>query len=311
MKIRSKGVAIGTEGQQRVVLELRGSEAQRGLPLSNFATFVDEFRRALRDFDRQRRADRTGRGGHPSGREELVAAFRLLEVKPGSSILTLEPIAPDGLADQATLAEVERLAMENLRSLLDAIESDDQSIDPAVAQAVGNARRALGGDGRIEVKIVDHHRRRRRRVVIDSKRMEALERRVRRYQPGIVRVSGRLHMIDLEPDRVGIRSTDDIAWTCSYSPELEPNIMALLNQTVWVRGLGQLQQTGRRGTLVIDEIQPIGEFEQTPLFTFERIPLEDLTRDQGITAPQGRISVIPEDVSDEELEKYLAAVLDD
>jgi hypothetical protein len=295
--------------QDRIVLELTGSEAVHGLALSNFAAFIDDFRRALRDFDRQRRAEPTGRGGHPTTREDLVTAFRLVSFKAGSAIVELEPIAPPVEdADQAAIEGAELLPLETLRAFMETIEREEP-LDPAVTQSVAGARRALGPDGKIGIA-VGNRTGPKRRIVIDEERVELLERRARRFAPRRMRISGRLHMIDVEPDRVAIRAADGIDWVCRYPEAMEMKVKALVDANVWAQGFGQLASASR-GNLTLDRLEPAAEFEQTPLFTFERIPLEDLLEEQGIRSPQGALSIVPPDVSDEELDAFLDAVLDD
>lgn len=293
----------------RVILELTGSEAVDGLPLANFAAFIDDFRRALREFDRQRGARPTRRGGHPTAREDLVTAFRLVTFKPGSALVELEPIAPPP-ADEAqeTIEGAELLPLQTLRAFVETIARDDP-LDPAVTAPVAGARRALGADGKISIAI-RRGRRGERAVVIDEARVEKLERRARRYAPRRMQISGRLHMIDVEPDRVAIRAADGIDWVCHYPEELESRVKALVDTTVWARGLGRLTGASR-GTLSIDQLEPVDDYEQTPLFTFERIAVEDLMAQQGVRGPQGRGSLLPPDVPLEELDEFLAAILDE
>jgi hypothetical protein len=291
---------------ERVLLELTGSEAQRGLPLSNFAAFVDDFRRALREFDRQRQAARTGRGGHPTAREDLVTAFRLVSFKPGSALVELEPIAPPVPdEDQTAIDGGELLSLETLRAFMEALERDDV-VDPAVTAPIAGARRALGADGKIAIGI-GRGRRPKRRVVIDEARVEALEQRARRYPPRRMQISGRLHMVDVEPDRVAIRAADGIDWVSRYPEDLEPKVMALVGANVWARGLGQLV-TPSRGNLTIEQLEPVDEYEQTALFTFERVAVEDLLMQQGVKGPQGAIALVPDDITDEELDRFLDAL---
>ncbi|HEX6703070.1 MAG TPA: hypothetical protein VF101_20260 [Gaiellaceae bacterium] len=279
-----------------------------GLALSNLESFVDNLRRALREFHRQRRAERTRRGGHPTGTEELATAFRLVEFHEGSAIMTLIPDVEDAEETAPPIGKVEPLAIENLHALLDAVEVDDQVVDPAVTDAIESARRALGHDGTIAVKL--NGRPKPRRVVIDRERVESLERRVERRPPQRLRISGRLHMIDLEPDRVGIRAANGVDWTCSYPHELEEKVRALVGKNVWARGVGS-ELGGAKGSLTIAEIDAVGEYEQTRLFTFERVPLDDLMAEQGIRGPQGTISIVPPEVTDEEFERFLEATLDE
>ena len=180
---------------ERIVLRLTGSEADHGLPWANLAAFVDNIRRALRDYDRQRQGARTGREGRPAAREDLVTAFRLVSFKPGSAIMELEPIAAPPTVDdaQTALPEVEKLAVENLRAFIDSIESNDDVLDPSITEAVEEARRELGDDGRIEIT-VGRSRRPRKRTVIDARRIAVLEARAQRKTPRLMTVTGRLHI---------------------------------------------------------------------------------------------------------------------
>jgi hypothetical protein len=278
----------------------------RGLPLANLEIFVEEFRRALREFDRQRRAEPTRRGGHPKTREEQVTAFRLVEFAPGSALMTLEPDIRKEAGDQKALAEVEPLPVENLNAFLDAIARPDEIIDPAVTEAVERARRALGADGKIEIKL-GGRRRPRRSALIDHDVVAGLERRVAKQREKMLRISGRLHMIDLEPDRIGIRAPNGVDWSCSYPSELEDEVKSLVDSNVAARGVGRLVSPAK-GTLRIEDIRPVGEFEQTPLFAFEQVAVADLIAQQGIRAPRGPVSILPADVDDEDVDAFLAAL---
>jgi hypothetical protein len=212
--------------------------------------------------------------------------------------------------EQAAIADAEALATENLRSLLDSIEHADAEVDVSVTEALEKARRALGSDGRIGVVLAGGTRRPRpRRVDIDAERIAELERRARRQQPRQTRISGRLHMIDVEPDRVGIRAGDGVDWTCTYPEELEKTVKALIDTNVSARGVGQ-RLGASRGTLALESIQPVGEYEQTELFTFERVPLDELMRQQGIRGPQGGASILPDDLTDDEVDAFVEALND-
>jgi hypothetical protein len=291
----------------RVVLKLTGTEATHGLPLANFSAFVESFRNALRDFDRQRTGSRTRRSGHPTTREDLVTAFRLVSFKPGSAICELEAIAPPADDDaQEHIEGAELLPLETLRAFVDSIEQEEP-VDDAVTTALGKARRSLGDDGRIDITI--GRGRRRRRAVIDARRVDALEKRAKHFPASYTRITGHLHMIDLEPDRVGIRAADGVEWSCSYPPELEKTVKGLVGDTVAVAGFGQ-KVTSNRGTLTLETIDMAGGYEQTDLFTLERIPLYSLVERQASVRP-GLVSVLPDDLTEDEADDFLAALLDD
>jgi len=287
-----------------IILKLEGSRSDHGLPLASFETFVQSFRRALTDYDRQRRGDQTRRSGALTTREELVTAFRIVSLKPGSTVVELQAIAPDEDPDQEQLAPGEPVSLQTLRSLLETVESDREEIDPAVIDSLSEARKALGSNGSIVVQMKNGGWRKRHAVVIDSDRIEKLEKRSKRATPRPLRVTGRLHRIELEPDKVGIRTPGGVDFTAKYDAETEATIKDLLDSIVVAEGMGY-QTSAQRGTLTIGRIRKLPTFEQTPLFTEEPIPLDDLLDSEPRL---GGISVLPEDVPDDELEAFLDAV---
>jgi hypothetical protein len=294
--------------EEKVIIELTGSRAEHGLPLANFGQFVQNFRRALTDYDRQTVGRPTRRPGHPNVREELVTAFRLTAVRPGSTVLELRPIPRsevelDGGYEQPALGDAELQSMITLRSLLDAVEYNTE-LDPSVTSSLSEARRALGQDGQISVR---GHRGPRHRVVIDEERIRKLEERARRPEPRPLTVSGRLHRIELEPDKVGIRTPAGVDWTCRYPAELEATVKALLDVVVTAHGVGY-QSTAQRGSLEIEQIQRAPQYEQTAFFTEEPVPLEELMAQQGVEARRGPISIAPDDLTEQELADFLEAV---
>ena len=294
---------MGADDRHGFVVELAGSRARNGIGLFDLESFIDAFLRGLRAFDRSRRLEPGLRAGHPTKRDELVTAFQLVRLEPGSAVLHLEAAPPPiDAADAAMFPDPASLATGNLAALLSEVEGKGQ-FDSDVAEALGAARRALGRDGQITV------RRGQSRVVIDERTEERLSRRTRSQGASKVSISGRLHAIDLEPDRVGIRATDGVDWSCRYPEELEEEVAHMLGENVWARGVGQKTGAGR-GTLDLEELQAVGPFEQTELFTWERVPLDALLAEQGIRGPTAPEALaLPGDVTDEQLDTYLAELL--
>lgn len=285
-----------------ITLNLQGERAMRGIELDSLERFIDKFRAALRDFERadSARAHQIRRGGHPDARSIAATSFRLIGYKTGSAVLKLEEVAPD-VDDPALRMPTDGLATQNLRSLLDSLESCD--LDRAVIDDLDEARRSLGEDGSFAVKVP--HRRKTGRInakTIDRLRTTSSG----RVQPVEVTVFGRLHLIATEgTPRVEIRATDGYNWTCSYPPELESKILGLIKRQVRAHGMG-VRERANRATLRIDEISPLPHYDQTPLFSLDTVPAEELERDQGIAGPQGLSSLAIADLpDDEEIDKYL------
>jgi len=296
------------DDDHKVIIELTGSKAQHGMPLASFEQFIENFRRALIDYDRQKVGKPTRRAGNLNVREQIVTAFRLTAVRPGSTILELEPIPRDEVEqlddpEQEALPGAELLSTITLRALLDDVEQDAE-LDPSITESLSEARRSLGANGRIAVR---GHREPKHRVVIDETRIRQLEQRARRPQPRTLTVSGRLHRIELEPDKVGVRSPAGVDWTCRYPSDLEATVKALLDTVVTVRGVGY-QSTAQRGSLDIDAIQAVPQFEQTAFFTEEPVPLEELMAQQGLEVRHGPISIAPGDLTEQELRDFVEAV---
>lgn len=70
----------------QIMLTIKGARAERGVSLSDFESFIDNFLAALRDYDRAGRGEPTRKSGHPDRRAEAVTAFRLGGFQTGSGL---------------------------------------------------------------------------------------------------------------------------------------------------------------------------------------------------------------------------------
>ena len=224
------------EGRNSITLRLQGSKATRGVPLATFETFIDNFLAALRYHYRATALEPAKKAGRPYGKEELATAFRLVGFRVGSGIAVLEPATEE--ADDPVLAEVPTLAVDNLISLVEAVKAR-QGLDNAVVDALDTARRALGTEGRFDVSV--------RSaadvaptpsVSLDEELLDQLRAPVAEMARRSQTISGNLHAIDLEPDKVGIRTPAGVDWSCRYPEHLEPLVKSLIGSTVSARGFG-------------------------------------------------------------------------
>jgi hypothetical protein len=302
---------VMNEANDPITLRLEGTRARRGIALSDFETFIDSFITALRDFDRDKRGAPTRKSGHPEARAEAVAAFRLVGFREGSAIATIEPELRGDKDEMERMVEAEPIQLTNLCSLLSSVESEE-ALPESVIDALEKAVRPAGEDGSLSVefsgakteKFADHP------VRIDVRRIERI--RAARETPApksVSSISGRLHQVDFEPDRLAIRSSDGVDWTCDFPESLEQQVEALVNRLVWAAGAGMLSST-QRGRMSLSDIKGIEQGQQTGLFSGEPISDQDLTAAQGITGPQGLDAIGIEQWSDAD-EAYLAALTDD
>jgi hypothetical protein len=299
---------VAKPSEQTVTLELHGAHATGGIELDSLERFIDKFRDALRDFERSSsaRGHEVKRGGHPDARSIAATSFRLVGYRVGSAVLEL--------ADAAIPPETESLpiaapgaATQNLDALMDGI--DDGDLEPAVVDSLDEARRALGEDGRFSLRLA----KRKRVAHVDSRTIRRLrEAKHELPAPVTVTVFGRLHLISTEAPRprVEIRATDNYNWVCLYDVDMEAKVLPLISKRVWARGLGT-RERANRGTLKLSDIGALPEYEATPLFTYEAVPTEDLEREQGLPGPQGLGALGIADEADDDLDRFLAVMLED
>lgn len=303
-----------TKTSDSIILRLEGARATRGVALSDFETFIENFLAALRDFDRDRRGTPTRKAGAPEGPAAMVSAFRLIDFRPGSGIATIEPDVTEGRDATEAMVDAEPAQVANLCAMLAQVE-EERDLPPPVTESLQKACRTLGVDGSITVDMgrlrFGSRKTGLRRVVIDTERLERISRQVSPPPsvPKVETISGLLHQVDFEPDKLAIRVSDGVDWVCEFPEELVPKVETMVNRLVWARGRGALQSP-RRGTMKLAEIKRIEQGTQTDLFTQESIPEEQLAADQGVRGPQGLDALSAPEWTEAD-DAYLAALTED
>jgi len=282
--------------EDSVTLRLTGENAKGGIELSALQQFVGHFVGALRRFDRVGRAEPAVKGGHPERRAEAVTAFRLVQLTKGSAVLTLEPVTLEDQAGEPLFDEGDNPPLDNVQAMTAAMAAGER-LDPAVADALDNARRALGGDSSaIEISLP-------RRLATPPFRLDRaqIERAREEDRPPsrASTISGRLHAVDLEPDKLAVRSPQGIDWTCRYPEALESQVKALIDEIVVVEGQGQ-QRSPRAGSMEIQTIRRAYDHDQPVLFSEEQVGLEELREMQGAGTAQGLSSMGDPEWQDDE-----------
>jgi hypothetical protein len=285
----------------QIRLTIKGARAERGVSLSDFESFIDHFLAALRDYDRAGRGEPTRRSGHPDRRAEAVTAFRLVGFQTGSGIATIEPEPVSAEDDQLPVGDAP-LSLATLRELADDLAAG-RTVPEPVLDALGKACRSVGADGSVKIELA-----RARPLVVDRGLIDRVALATSTATDNeISSVSGRLHLLDLEPDRLGIRTAGGAEWSCRYPEALEERVKSLLDRIVWVEGSGKLTSP-LRGSMTIERIEPV-DVEQSTLFTAGTIDEDQLLARQGISAPQGLESLSDPEWDDETDDAYLAALL--
>lgn len=287
----------------QITLTLKGARAERGVSLSDFESFIDNFLAALRDYDRAGRGEPTRKSGHPDQRAKAVTAFRLVGFRMGSGVATLEPELASAEDDQLPVDDVP-LSLTTLRALSGDLASE-RSVPEPVLDALGKACRSVGADGSVTIEIGAAAA---APVVVDSGLLDRIALAGNAVADEEVRsVSGRLHLLDLEPDRLGIRTASGVEWSCKYPEVLEERVKAMLDRIVWVEGSGKLSSP-LRGSMTIERIESV-DVEQSPLFTTAPVDEDELLARQGISAPQGLAALSYAEWHDERDDAYLEALL--
>lgn len=288
---------------KQITLTIKGARAERGVSLSDFESFIDNFLAALRDYDRAGRGEPTKKSGHPDRRAEAVTAFRLIGFQTGSGVATIEPELVSADDDQLAVGDVP-LSLATLCALAEDLAAE-RSLPVPVLDALGKACRSVGADGSVAIAIgpaaIEP-------IVVDSGLLDRVALARDAVADEEVRsVSGRLHLLDLEPDRLGIRTAGGVEWSCKYPEALEEHVKSLLDRIVWVEGSGKLTSP-LRGSMAIERIEPV-DVEQSSLFTPSPVDEAVLLARQGIDAPQGLDALSDPQWDDETDDAYLAALL--
>lgn len=298
-----------TTANERIKLTLKGSHAERGVSLSNLEGFIENFLGALRAFQREEAGVPASKTGTPEKAAALATAFRLVQLEPGSAIATLEPEPVDSLNEKLEpMFEQEPPQVMNLRGLLDRIDAKAFLSEP-VTDSLAGACRSLGDDASIGVVVPGGEKEKLQEVVIDPGVLAELTKAETTVAAKVESISGFLHRLDLEPDKIGVRAADGLEWTCDYPAELEPKILGLVGHVVWATGEGQVQNP-RRGVMKIGAIESAEPGEQSTLFSKKRISDDELATQQGIGGPQGLEALGVAEWTDED-DAYLAALTED
>lgn len=295
---------------QRITLELHGSRTVRGVALDGLEGFIDQFRRALREFERtaSAREHEIGRTGSPGSRTKAATGFRLVNFRvenPG--VAELEPLELTDAEDQ--LVATEPASSQNLRQLLEAV-SAERALSPRVIEALDGARKHLGHDGRFGFVFGPPKT---SPFYVDGARIARLQAAATLdTESKEIRVTGRLHLVGVEePGKVEVRASDGVNWTCTYDPALKETVKRHLDSVVIARGVGR-RTAYNRGSMELRGVEPLPKFEQTLLFTTHAVPTAELEEQQGITRPQGLAALQdPNWVDDEASREYLAMVFDE
>jgi hypothetical protein len=296
-----------TAADKQITLTIEGVRAQRGIGLGDFESFIESLLSALRDYDRARRGEVTRKPGRLERRALAVTAFSLVRFEPGSGIATIEAERLAEPEDEELPLDEIPVALENLRALADDIDLATE-LPRDVTSALQAACRAVGQDGSIRIDFPQSIRAEPTRIDLSGlARFDGLAAPV---EDRMQSVSGRLHLLDLEPDRLAIRTASGIDWTCAYPAELEAKITRLIDNIVWAEGAGHI--TGaQRGSMTIERIEPVEQGAQSPLFTQEPIADTMLLASQGIPGPQGLRQLADPDWDDATDNAYLAALAGD
>jgi hypothetical protein len=298
-----------SETPLQITLTLKGECAEKGVALDAFESFIDHFISALRYHYRASRAEVIKKTGRPFAEDQAVTAFRLVEFRTGSGVAVLEPPLADvdGQGSADPFADVPTLAWVNVANLLDTIDAGRPLEEPVVSE-LELATKSLGERGRFSIEYRAQGRTRKREL--DEAWLTLVRTPEQVAEPRPYTISGVLHAIDLEPDKVGIRTANGLDWACRYPADLERDVLPLLGTRVWAHGKG-LVTSARSGTLELESIHPVAEFEQTKLFTGPVVPLGNLIEQQGLRAPQGLLALAdPDWAPGDESDKFLEALQD-
>lgn len=272
---------------------LAGEHAQAGIGLAVLGRSVGALADALRAFARISRGEPVRRPGTPSAIDEAATDLRVVDIRPGSVVLVLEPPPAQGEV------HAEHLASTTFLGLLDALETGELSeeiIDP-----LERALAPLGAGGRIDLM------RNGQRASVDRARIRRLRREGDAQPERSLRVIGRLRALDLDRTRVVIRTPDGLEWACAYPEHMTSTIIEAINRVVIAFGLGGETSPGR-GRIALRELEIVPEAIQTSLFELEPRSILELRAAHGLSEGFEAPSLLPEEASPEEIDAFFEAL---
>lgn len=271
-----------------VQIHLEGENVGEGeIGLDALAGFIDGFQATLRRLVQLRLGKPPAVGRLP---EQLRQALdlRLVGFGKGSATLLVRPGAED------TWGSPGASAMEELGRR---VADPESQWDEGTTEALEQARRSLGKGGRFTVQGEGM------RANVDEKVIARLRSRAAQVMPevGERTVIGWLHMADVQPNEVVVKTAHGVEWRCHFPPEMKPRIIELLDQVVVVEGPGRAKD--RTGELTIERIRSsVPEaYQMTIGGDFEAVIDERLRatpRRREIRRPSAGLRITERDVED-------------
>lgn len=208
--------------------------------LDALAGFIEGFQATLRRLVQRRLGKRPAVGRLPEQLRQAVD-IRLVGFGKGSATLLVKPGSEDTWGSPAAGA---------LEELGRRIEEPESEWDEGTTDALEQARRSLGKGGRFTVQGESV------RANVDEDLITRLRDRAAHEMPEVAErtVVGWLHMADVQPNEVIVKTALGIEWRCHFTSVMKPRVLELLDQVVVVEGPGAARD--RTGELSIERIRP-------------------------------------------------------
>lgn len=280
--------------QGPVQIHLDGENVGEGeVRLDALAGFIDGFQSTLRRLVQLRLGKKPVTGRLPDQLRQAVD-IRLVGFGKGSATLLVRPGTEDAWGSPAASA---------LEEFGRRVEEPESEWDEGTTEALEQARRSLGKGGRFTVRGEGV------RVSVDENVTARLSGRARRVATAVTRhtVVGWLHMADLQPNEVTVKTALGVEWRCHFAPEMKSRILGLLDQVVVAEGPGSTKD--RTGELTIEAIRPSlpEAYQMTIDRDFEAI-VEERVRQ---APPRERVRARAADgahISDGDIDDLMAAI---
>lgn len=193
-----------SQNSAKIRFVLTGSRTHKGaIELGALAGYTNGLDRALRAVVQLRRGMPATKPGPPDKETRFEAGLRLVDVEDGSAVLVFE-------TEEARLFEGGDQAV---KELLDSIEGP-APIHGSIVEALEDARKSLGQDGRMEIRTPW-----RPPVAIDETLLRQLPVTFEEVSVSRMVISGWLHAADLAPDQLVIRDAEGVEWTATTQTE--------------------------------------------------------------------------------------------
>jgi hypothetical protein len=255
---------------------------------------------------------------HPGPTTDQIrheCTLELVAIKKGSTTLQFALANPQIPLFPADLGEFGAKVIGEVADTLKALGNGNhkREIDSGVLQSLYSLGSIVQGDRITELEWIAPKRGTRKRLAgsVTRKVRERVASRLSQPRSAKAYIDGLLDMADFKPKdrKCRIDPAIGVSVMCSFGPEYENTIYALLRQPVRVHGLAKLQAyTNRIESIEIEKIEPLASLALGEGNFFNAPTIDLLAAAQGVKPLRNVKSLLGGIAADEDIEEFLSEI---